>query len=110
MVTICGGLSKSELFVQTQADVLGLPVIQPHEKESVLLGAAMLGAAAVRSASNPEEDNYFASIVEEMMSGGKIFHPNPSLKAFHGAKYQVFRAMGRDQLNYRRLMEQVCQK
>ncbi|XP_059082136.1 FGGY carbohydrate kinase domain-containing protein-like [Tigriopus californicus] len=111
MVTICGGLSKSEIFVQTQADVLGLPVIQPNEKESVLLGAAMLGAAAVRSASNSNDEDYFTFIVEEMMGGGQTFLPNPSLKAFHDAKYQVFRAMGRDQLSYRHLMEQeFCQK
>ncbi len=43
---ICGGLSKSALFVQTHADVLGIPVVLPDQTESVLLGAAMLGAAA----------------------------------------------------------------
>jgi ribulose kinase len=46
VATICGGLSKSELFVQTHCDVLGIPVVRPEQTESVLLGAAMLGAAA----------------------------------------------------------------
>lgn len=43
---LCGGLSKNSIFVQTHADVLGLPVLLPSEPESVLLGAAMLGAVA----------------------------------------------------------------
>ncbi|RZC42847.1 FGGY carbohydrate kinase domain-containing protein, partial [Asbolus verrucosus] len=45
-VLICGGLSKNLLFTQTQADVVNLPVICPEEVESVLLGAAILGACA----------------------------------------------------------------
>ena len=39
-------LNWSQLFVQTHADVLGLSLVLPNESESVLLGAAMLGAAA----------------------------------------------------------------
>lgn len=43
---VCGGLSRSALFVQTQADVANLPVLCPQESESVLVGAAVLGACA----------------------------------------------------------------
>lgn len=43
---ICGGLSQNPLFIQIQADVLGLPVLCPVEKESVLIGAAILGSYA----------------------------------------------------------------
>jgi ribulose kinase len=43
---VCGGLSRSPLFVQTQADVANLPVLCPRESESVLVGAAILGACA----------------------------------------------------------------
>ena len=49
VATICGGLSKSEVFVQTNSDVLQIEIIKPHQMESVLLGAAMLGAAAAHS-------------------------------------------------------------
>ena len=42
---ICGGLSKNEVFLQTHANVLGLPVLVPDEAESVLLGSAMLAAS-----------------------------------------------------------------
>ena len=66
-VTVCGGLAKSRLFLQTQvavtlqhcvhnqclsvydqADVLGREVLVPQETESVLLGAAMLAMSAAR--------------------------------------------------------------
>ena len=50
VVTMCGGLSKSDLFVQTVADVLELPVVKPMASQSaVVLGAAMLGAAAAKN-------------------------------------------------------------
>ncbi|XP_024219444.2 FGGY carbohydrate kinase domain-containing protein [Halyomorpha halys] len=45
-VLVCGGLSKNPLFVKTQANVSLMPVLVPHEAESVLLGAAILGATA----------------------------------------------------------------
>ena len=49
--TICGGLAKSELFIQTHSDILQIEIVKPHQTESVLLGAAMLGATAAYSDS-----------------------------------------------------------
>lgn len=49
VASICGGLAKSDLFIQTNSDVLQLKIVRPHQVESVLLGAAMLGAAASKS-------------------------------------------------------------
>ena len=46
MLVACGGLSKNDLFIQTHADVTGLPIIIPDVTEPVLLGSAMLGACA----------------------------------------------------------------
>jgi FGGY-family pentulose kinase len=45
-IFLCGGGSQNEIFVQAHADVTGLPVVLAKEKESVLIGAAMLGACA----------------------------------------------------------------
>lgn len=45
---VCGGLSQNPLFIQIQADVLDLPVLCPTEKESVLIGAAILGSYAAK--------------------------------------------------------------
>ncbi|XP_014347996.1 FGGY carbohydrate kinase domain-containing protein isoform X3 [Latimeria chalumnae] len=43
---MCGGLSKNPLFVQMHADITGMPVVLSKEVESVLVGAAILGACA----------------------------------------------------------------
>lgn len=70
----CGGLTKIELFNTTMADAVGLPVVLPYKKESVLLGAAMLGANA---------SGKFASLADTMaaMGGhGRSIQPNMSDK------------------------------
>ncbi|XP_017777333.1 PREDICTED: FGGY carbohydrate kinase domain-containing protein [Nicrophorus vespilloides] len=98
-ILICGGLSRNDLFRRTQADVLGLPVVCPEEKESVLLGAAILGAAAAQ---------HFPTIVEAMkMMGGKgiAAYPNDALKAYHDKKYRVFLKMLEHQNLYRSIMK-----
>lgn len=46
---MCGGLARNDMFVQTLADVLGFPLLLPAESESVMLGAAILGACAASS-------------------------------------------------------------
>ncbi|KAJ8779705.1 hypothetical protein J1605_012589 [Eschrichtius robustus] len=43
---LCGGLGKNPLFVQMHADITGMPVVLSQEVESVLVGAAILGACA----------------------------------------------------------------
>ena len=53
---MCGGLSKNAIFVQTHADVMGLPVVLPYVTESVLLGSAILAAAAYNSHGNAAND------------------------------------------------------
>lgn len=41
-----GGGAKSPIWCQLQADIAGLPVVIPTEKEAACLGAAMIGAVA----------------------------------------------------------------
>lgn len=41
-----GGGSKSPVWCQLQADITGLPVVIPGEKEAACLGAAMIGAVS----------------------------------------------------------------
>ncbi|XP_037497542.1 FGGY carbohydrate kinase domain-containing protein isoform X2 [Jatropha curcas] len=51
----CGGLSKNLVFVQEHADITGCPIILPRESESVLLGAAILGAVAAKKYASLSE-------------------------------------------------------
>lgn len=98
-VAICGGLSKSDLYVQTTSDVLGLRVIKPHESESVLLGSAILAKAAQSGTS-------LEVALQSMQGQGRIYAPDPSIKSYHGQKYAVFLELVNDQAKYRQLMSQ----
>lgn len=95
---ICGGLSKDPLFVQIQADSLALPMLKPHEQESVLVGAAILGACA---------SQYFNGVkdaISRMGGTAEVIQPNPALKEYHEIKYRVFMRMFQDQVKYRTIM------
>jgi sugar (pentulose or hexulose) kinase len=71
VVTICGGLSKSQLCVQTICDVIGIPVVRPCEaQQSVVLGAAMLGAAASRGQIDTK--NYIGVFLSPYLGLGVI--------------------------------------
>ncbi|KAM4023241.1 FGGY carbohydrate kinase domain-containing protein isoform 2-T2 [Anomaloglossus baeobatrachus] len=71
---LCGGLSKNPLFVQMHADITGLPVILSKEVESVLVGAAILGACASRDFTSIRE------AMQKMAKVGKIVLPNTEHK------------------------------
>lgn len=45
-ILVCGGLSKNPMFVRSQANAVSKAVLVPEESESVLVGAAILGATA----------------------------------------------------------------
>ena len=50
-----GGASKNNLLMQTQADILGVPVVRPKVTETTALGAAYLAGLAVGYWSSIEE-------------------------------------------------------
>lgn len=98
VVYICGGLVKNELFVQLNADILGLPVVIPDTRDCVLLGSAILAATA---------SDDFADIKEAMtaMSGcGKVLFPKVEDKEYHQRKYKVFLNMMSHQQLYGDIM------
>uniref|UniRef100_A0A493TVA9 Carbohydrate kinase FGGY C-terminal domain-containing protein n=1 Tax=Anas platyrhynchos platyrhynchos TaxID=8840 RepID=A0A493TVA9_ANAPP len=55
---LCGGLSKNPLFVQMHADITGKPVVLSKEVESVLVGAAILGACASGDFASIQQDHW----------------------------------------------------
>ncbi|XP_070795606.1 FGGY carbohydrate kinase domain-containing protein [Pituophis catenifer annectens] len=96
---MCGGLSKNPLFVQMHADIIGMPVVLAQEVESVLMGAAILGACASKD---------FASLqdaMEKMEKIGRIVLPNHKDKRFYDKKYQVFLKLAEDQRKYKSIMQ-----
>ena len=95
---MCGGLAQSDLFVQTNADVLGLCIVRPVQIESVLKGAAMLGARA-------DNKRTMRQVIQDMEQEGHIFTPNLDVASYHEKKYKVFLAMCQDQMKYRSIMK-----
>jgi FGGY-family pentulose kinase len=93
-----GGDTKNTLFVQEHADVVGMPIVLPHQTESVLLGSAMLAAVA-------SGDRATLSDAMATMSGhGTHVLPSNDVGRYHAAKYQVFLRMHESQRAYRETM------
>ncbi|XP_075492479.1 uncharacterized protein LOC142530529 isoform X1 [Primulina tabacum] len=99
----CGGLAKNSLFVQEHADIIGYPIVLPRENESVLLGAAILGAVASKKYSTVRE------AMRALNAAGQVVHPSkdPKVKKYHDAKYQIFRELYEQQLSMRSTMNQA---
>ncbi|XP_057356229.1 FGGY carbohydrate kinase domain-containing protein isoform X5 [Manis pentadactyla] len=80
---LCGGLSKNPLFVQMHADITGVTVVLSQEVESVLVGAAILGACA---------SGDFASVQEamaRMSKVGKVVFPRLEDKSSHQSSLRM---------------------
>jgi len=80
-----GGGSKSPIWCQLQADITGLPVVIPAEKEAACLGCAIVGAVS---------DGVFADYkdaAEKCISFEKRFEPVNHRK--YEKKYQKFCAL-----------------
>lgn len=79
-----GGGTKNPLWLRQHADATGLKIVLGSESESVLLGAAILGAAA---------SGVYASVtaaMQAMSRTGETILPNPALKPYHAAKFAVY--------------------
>ncbi|XP_072963171.1 uncharacterized protein [Typha angustifolia] len=101
----CGGLAKNSVYIQEHADIIGCPIILPRENESVLLGAAILGAVAAKRYSGLHD------AMKALNAAGQVVHPSkdPRVKKYHDAKYQIFRSLYEQQLSYRSIMTQALQ-
>lgn len=99
MLLVSGGLSKNPLYVQMHADITGLPVIIPHEPESVLLGAALLGARA----ANDHES--VVSAMTKMCGSGNLVKPKVSDSQYHEQKYLTFLKLLECQKDIQNLMK-----
>ena len=66
-----GGGAKSPIWCQLYADITGLPVRIPAEKEAACLGAAMIAAVADGKYAD------FAEASKELVSFSKEYAPNP---------------------------------
>ena len=104
----CDGGTQNPVFLREHADITGCRIVLPREREAVLLGSAMLGAAA---------SGHYDSLpvaMAAMNAEGTSIVPGPTGKAgvlvvrdYHAAKHDVFLRMYEDQQAYRSLMRSV---
>lgn len=96
---LCGGALKNARWLKELSDATGLPIELPEERETVLLGSAMLAATAC--GDHPGLRQAAAA----MSATARTIVPDMTRRDFFDAKYRVYRQMHQDQLRYRELME-----
>lgn len=95
----CGGGTKNPVFLREHADALGLKIVLGEEEEAVLLGSAIL--AAVSASIHPNIN----IAMGKMSRAARVVEPTSGdTKKYHDKKYQVFKQLYHDQLNYRKIM------
>jgi FGGY-family pentulose kinase len=99
-IVATGGGTKNPLWMQLHADATGLPISVGNEPESVLLGTAMLAAAAAGCHPNVQ------SAMSAMGSVGDTIAPDPAMRAFHDAKFSIWNDLYQSQLRHRATMSQ----
>ncbi|KAI8818564.1 FGGY carbohydrate kinase domain-containing protein [Fimicolochytrium jonesii] len=86
---LSGGMVQNDLFVKSLADTTGCTVVLPRETDAVLLGAAILGAAAAEGGT---DRNALWKAMVRMSSAGRVIKPCTGSEAeFHQKKYEVFK-------------------
>lgn len=74
-ILVCGGLSQNRVFLQSQANVVSLPVYTSSENDPVLIGSAMLAAAASFDQRYPS----LKEAIMEMASNAQTILPSLDL-------------------------------
>lgn len=98
-VFMCGGLSHNELYSQSHADVLEMPVIINNEEESVLMGSCILATVASKNFPSIKE------AMENLTSVKKIIYPNRNTKLYHRKKYEIYVNLLQLQLKHLEMMK-----
>lgn len=97
-VVMCGGGTRNTLSLREHADATGCDIHLAAENEAVALGAAILAATASGAFADIE------SAAAAMARPGSIVRADAARRAFHDAKYAVFRALAEDWRRYRDMM------
>lgn len=99
-IVVSGGAGRSGMVRQILADATGLEVGIPMCSEPVLLGAAILGAAA------SDRFDGIPSAMQAMTRMGEIKKPRGDrLRRYHDARYQVFLALQDAERKLRDIMD-----
>lgn len=97
-IYLTGGAVNNRLMLEQYSNITKCKIIVPKEKESVLLGASILGALSAC------DDDFFV-LMNKMSGKGFEVLPNAETYLYHKRKYKVFKKMYDDFMVYRKIME-----
>ncbi|GBR21322.1 FGGY-family carbohydrate kinase [Gluconobacter japonicus] len=98
-----GGSTKNHVFLREHANATGCRILLPEEPDSVLLGAAILGAVA----SGEYAD--LRTAMARMSHAGTEILPDERTAAYHAAKRSICHDMLNSQLAWRQQMRDVLE-
>ncbi|MDJ0819941.1 MAG: FGGY-family carbohydrate kinase, partial [Desulfobacterales bacterium] len=98
-VHMCGGGTKNPIWLREHADITGCEMVLTREPEAVLLGSAILAAAASKVYPTIKK------AMSTMSEIGRSIQPRHELKSYHDLKYRVFHEMYEDQVKYEHMMD-----
>lgn len=84
---VTGGHTKNPLLMELYADATGSAVVEPAAEDAVLLGTAMVAAAAAGKFAD------LATAARAMQQGGREHRPNPKARSRFDRDYAVFLKM-----------------
>lgn len=99
-----GGSTKNPVFLREHANATGCRILLPAEPDSVLLGAAILGAVASGTYTD------LPQAMARMSHAGDEILPDPGVAAYHAAKRNITQDMYSRQITWRQQMRDVLQK
>lgn len=83
-----GGGAKSPLWLQMQADILGMDIVVSKVKEQACLGACILAALGIGVYRNAEE-----ACAKHVEFRDDIYHPNIERQAVYKKGYNIYREL-----------------
>ncbi len=95
---VTGGGTKNPLWLQEHADATGCTIVLPKEPDAVLLGSAILAAAAAGVYKD------VVSAMQGMSGAGEIIKPRKETARYHRAKFRVFEDLYREQAARKAIM------
>lgn len=85
-----GGGSKSPVWNQMKADIIGAPLVTTHSKEAACLGAAILAGTAVGVFESVEE------AVGVFVKEKQRFEPDPVSRGVYDREYELYKRLFSD--------------
>ena len=98
-VVVSGGATRSELWLQTHADVSNLPLVLTKNPDAPLLGCAILAAVG----AGCYED--IPAAVEQMVQIDRVIEPNTKIHTEYQPFYEAYKTSYKGLRNIRHNLE-----